>query len=432
MTSVHEPARTPVAANATGRPRLPAGAWASDIAVALALLAVLVVIFPAEHPLTIVGNFAMVASIAWRRKAPMFMLGTITVGGLLVLASSHQMVPGVVVVPLAAYSVARWVPGRSSRWTLLIGGVASVLAPIRWTGTFGPIMSSDTSRLVAIGVLVVMCAGSVIAPYAMGRRVLESVRLMEQRRAAEAEREAHTLAEREQQLRIREAQSRAQIARELHDIVAHSLSVMIVQAEGGRALAGKRPDAAVEALDTIAESGREALSEMRRIVSVLRGAPDGTADYAPTPGVDDIADLVNRAGLPADYRVVGDPEHLPQTLGLTAYRVVQEALTNVLRHAGPDAAVNVTLTYAAGSLVVEVADDGQGSDATSDGQGTGLRGMRERVEAMGGRLTAGPRPHGGFLVRASLPIHAPTPGTPRIAPPRHGHPSTPNPPGSNT
>ncbi len=410
MTSAHEPARTPLASVASRRPSLPPGAWASDIAVSLALLAVLVVIFPAEHHLTVAGNFAMVASTAWRRKAPMFMLGVMTVGGLLVLATSHQMVPGVVVVPLAAYSVARWVPGRSSRWTLLIGGIASVLAPLRWTGNFGPIVSGDTTRLVAIGVLTVMCAGSVVAPYAMGRRVLESIRLVEQRQAAQAERDAHTLAEREQQLRIREAQSRAQIARELHDIVAHSLSVMIVQAEGGRALAAKRPDAALEALDTIAESGREALTEMRRIVSVLRGAPDGAADFAPSPGVDDIADLVTRSGLPADYRIVGDPPRVPQTLGLTAYRVVQEALTNVLRHAGPDAAASVTLTYGHGLVVVEVSDDGRGTDEASDGQGTGLRGMRERVEAMGGRLTSGPRPEGGFLVRASLPITAPTTG----------------------
>ena len=428
MISAHEPARTPVAAAST-RPSLPPGAWASDIAVALALLAVLVVIFPAEHPLTVVGNFAMVASTAWRRKAPMVMLGVVSFGGFLVLASSHQLVPGVVVVPLAAYSVARWVPGRSSRWTLVIGAVASVLAPIRWTSNYGPIVSSDTTRLVAITVLSFMCAGSVVAPYAMGRRVLESVRLMEQRRAAQAEREAHTLAEREQQLRIREAQSRAQIARELHDIVAHSLSVMIVQAEGGRALAPKKPEAAIEALDTIAESGREALSEMRRIVAVLRGSPDVTADYAPTPGLDDIAELVSRSGLRADYRVVGDPARVPQTLGLTAYRVVQEALTNVLRHAGPDATVTVTLTYTPAAVVVDVSDDGRGSDETSDGQGTGLRGMRERVESMGGRLTTGPRPDRGFLVRATLPVGEPTAPPAPVRPPTGGHRPADTPPG---
>lgn len=387
---------------------LPRGGLASDIAVTMGLLAVLVAIFPADSMLSAAGNFLMVASMALRRRAPFVMLALITVGGVLVLIGSNRVVPGVVVVPLAAYSVARWVPGRASRLALIIGAAASMLGPIRWTGSFGPIMTSDLNRLVAIAVLTVMCAGSVLAPYAMGRRVLESVRLLEQRQAAQAEREAHTLAEQEQQLRISEARSRAQIARELHDIVAHSLSVMIVQAEGGRALAAKRPEAALEALDTIAESGREALSEMRRIVAVLRGSPTEDADYSPTPGLGDIPDLVARSGVRAELRVIGDPPHVPQTLGLTAFRVVQEALTNVLRHAGPGATASVTLTHERGRVRVDVSDDGRGADAASDGHGTGLRGMRERVEAMGGRLTTGPRPEGGFLVRAELPF-VPTP-----------------------
>jgi len=391
-----------------GRPTLPRGDLASDIAVTMALLAVLVAIFPADSLLSAVGNFLMVASMALRRRAPLVMLTIITVGGTLVLIGSDKLVPGVVVVPLAAYSVARWVQGRESRLALVIGAIGSMLAPIRWTGSYGPIMTSDLTRLVAIAVLTVMCAGSVLAPYAMGRRVLESVRLIEQRQAAQAEREAHALAEQEQQLRISEARSRAQIARELHDIVAHSLSVMIVQAEGGRALAAKRPEAALEALDTIAESGREALSEMRRIVAVLRGSPTEDADYSPTPGLADIPDLVARSGVRAELTVVGDPPHVPQTLGLTAFRVVQEALTNVLRHAGPDATASVTLTHGPGLVVVDVADDGRGADAASDGHGTGLRGMRERVESMGGRLAAGPRDDGGFLVRAELPF-VPTP-----------------------
>ena len=403
MSAAPPPTPAP-AASGPGRLSLPRGGLMSDIAVTMALLAVLVAMFPADSALSALGNFLMVASMALRRRAPLVMLTLITAGGTLVLVGSDKVVPGVVVVPLAAYSVARWVPGRASRLALVIGAVASMLAPIRWTGSYGPIMTSDLTRLVAIGVLTVMCAGSVLAPYAMGRRVLESVRLLEQRQAAEAEREAHTLAEQEQQLRISEARSRAQIARELHDIVAHSLSVMIVQAEGGRALAAKRPEAALEALDTIAESGREALSEMRRIVSVLRGSPTEDAEYSPTPGLADIPDLVARSGVRAHLTVVGDPPHVPQTLGLTAFRVVQEALTNVLRHAGPDASAAVTITHGPGQVVVDVADDGRGADAASDGQGTGLRGMRERVESMGGRLTVGPRPDGGFLVRAVLPF----------------------------
>ena len=403
MTAVQPPARTP--ADPGREPAsLPRGALASDVAVTLALLALLVAIFPADSALSAVGNFLMVASMALRRRAPLVMLALITVGGALVVASSEQVVPGVVVVPLAAYSVARWVPGRASRLALVIGAAASVLAPIRWTGSYGPIMANDLRRMLAIGVLAVMCAGSVLAPYAMGRRVLESVRLLEQREAAEAERQAHTMAEREQQLRISEARSRAQIARELHDIVAHSLSVMIVQAEGGRALAAKRPEAALETLDTIAESGREALSEMRRIVAVLRGGPTDDAEYAPAPGLAEIPDLVARSGVRADLQVIGDPPHVPQTLGVTAFRVVQEALTNVLRHAGPDATASVTITHDPGRVVVDVADDGHGADAASDGLGTGLRGMRERVESMGGDLTAAPRPEGGFLVRAVLPL----------------------------
>jgi signal transduction histidine kinase len=206
-------------------------------------------------------------------------------------------------------------------------------------------------------------------------------------------------------------EERARIARELHDIVAHSLSVIVVQAEGGRALAAKRPERAAEVLGTIAETSREALEEMRRMVQLLRsgnGEPEKAA-YLPTPGLEDLADLVRKTSEIAQFTVFGAVPKVSRALGLSAYRIVQESLTNVLKHAGPDAVARVTVAYTAEAVEIEVSDDGRGASAGSDGLGHGLQGMRERVALHGGTFTSAPRPEGGFTVRARLPYaHEPS------------------------
>jgi signal transduction histidine kinase len=181
---------------------------------------------------------------------------------------------------------------------------------------------------------------------------------------------------------------------------------MIVQAEGGKAMAAKKPEAAVTALTTIAEAGREALTEMRRIVGVLRAGPQGedTPDYAPAPKLADIPDLVARTTDRAKLEITGVAPPGSETLQLTVYRVVQEALTNFLKHAGPDAHATVSLQYQPTSIAFDISDDGAGEAAATDNPGHGLKGMQERVVSMGGWVTTRPLTQGGFQVRGVIPL----------------------------
>ena len=342
----------------------------------------------------------MVASLPMRRDHPLLMMTLVALGGAIQFIFVPFPVLSIFIVPIASYSVARWVDGHQSRWVLWVGALGSVIGPMRWqlTITAGYDPTSGTPWVLLI------CAGLVLTPYAVGRRLRESALIDSQQRIAKAQRYRAILAEREQQARVAEERTRNEIARELHDIVAHSLSVMIVQAEGGKALATKKPEKAPEVLDTIAETGREALVEMRRIVGVLR--QDTDADYSPSPGLAEIPELVEKSGVKVTFTVTGQEPVVSQALGLVAYRVVQEALTNVLKHAGPGAHASVTLAYSPTAIHVEIVDDGYGDAVQGDGRGHGLQGMRERVTSMGGRLSAGPRKEGGFCVMAKLPVQA--------------------------
>ncbi len=198
---------------------------------------------------------------------------------------------------------------------------------------------------------------------------------------------------------------RARIARELHDVVAHAMSVMVVQAGAARTAIDRSPAAAEAALRRIEETGRDGLGEMRRLLGILR--PDDAADLAPQPDLDRLDELLEtmrHAGLRVEALIEGDRRALPPGVELTAYRLVQEALTNVLKHAA-DAHARVVLRYGGQALDVEVMDDGPGPlpDGTDAG-GRGLIGMRERVELFGGSLETGARPGGGFVVRARIPV----------------------------
>jgi signal transduction histidine kinase len=195
----------------------------------------------------------------------------------------------------------------------------------------------------------------------------------------------------------------------MHDVVAHGLSVIVVQADGARYAAANDPAAATEALGTISDAGREALDEMRRMLGVLRAGPEAVAASGtrPQPRLPDLATLVEEAraaGLPVRAQLPDPAVAVPDGTALTAYRVVQEALTNVRKHAGRDASVTLHVVVAEDALDVVVEDDGDGSAAPDDGRGLGLLGMRERVAAHGGTLDAGPRVGGGFSVAARIPL----------------------------
>jgi signal transduction histidine kinase len=219
-------------------------------------------------------------------------------------------------------------------------------------------------------------------------------------RAMRAERE------REDRARVAVAEERARIARELHDVVGHSVSVMTVQAAGVRRLLRPEQEREREALLTVERTGREALAEMRRMVGVLR-RPEEAPALAPQPSLEHVDRLIEQAreaGLPVELRVQGKACELPAGVDLTAYRLVQEGLTNALKHARATRA-EVLVDYGDGAIEVIVSDDGTGV-GNGEGGGHGLVGMRERVSVYGGELDAGPKPGGGYRLRARLPLGA--------------------------
>lgn len=218
------------------------------------------------------------------------------------------------------------------------------------------------------------------------------------------ERAAHAERVREEEARLAVAEERARIARELHDIVGHSVSVMTVQAAGVRSLLRPEQERAREAVTVVEQTGREALAEMRRLVGVLR-RPEESPALAPQPSLEHVDKLVSQAleaGLPVELRVEGDPVELPAGVDLTAYRLVQEGLTNAVKHANAQHA-EVVVRYSNGQVELTVTDDGSG-DGGGDSGGHGLVGMRERVSVYGGELDAGPLPQGGYRLHATLPV----------------------------
>jgi signal transduction histidine kinase len=238
-------------------------------------------------------------------------------------------------------------------------------------------------------------AGAWFVGFILRRRALQTVEL--RRRAEEAER-----AREDEEIRA-VVDERARIARELHDVIADSVSVMVVQAAGVRRLLPVEQERERQALETVVKTGRQALAEMRRLLGVLRTEAD-RPELVPQPGLTTIRQLVEQvrnAGLPVELEVEGDPVELAPGIDLAAFRIVQEALTNTLRHAGP-AHAWVRVRYAADELELTIANDGE--TAAPDSGGYGLVGMKERVNLYGGKLEAGPRDGGGFSVSARLPL----------------------------
>jgi signal transduction histidine kinase len=220
-----------------------------------------------------------------------------------------------------------------------------------------------------------------------------------------AERAAHLEWEHAAEARRAVAEERTRIARELHDVVAHRVSMMTVQAGAAKTVASEDPEGALQAMEAVEEAGRQALSELRHLLDVLR--PETEVDgLGPQPSLGDVPRLVEQfeeAGLDVSLTMDGALTDLPAHVALSAYRIVQEALTNVLKHAGPSARTEVRIRTDDHSVAIEVIDDGHGATILP-GSGQGIVGMHERAHLLGGSLEAGPRPDGGFQVVAHLPV----------------------------
>lgn len=303
-----------------------------------------------------------------------------------------------------AYTVAAVGAAWASRLVLAVAPVAGVLATLRWgKADWGDARVVALQSLLSTLVFVLSWGiGSAVRTRRAYWRQLEE-------RAAHLEKECET------QERIAVSAERARIARELHDLVAHSMSVMIVQADGASCAIDSAPGQARQALDTIALTGRHALDEMHQVVGLFQDDAAGAGEKATPPvGLDELERAVQQsrsAGLPVDFQVEGSQRAFSEEAGLTVYRLLQEALTNTRKHAGPAARATVRLTYFDPDIEILVEDDGRGETHSfsekreKDGHGHGLLGMRERIALLGGQIEQGNRPGGGFRIWARLPLH---------------------------
>ncbi|PRY17357.1 sensor histidine kinase [Kineococcus rhizosphaerae] len=333
----------------------------------------------------------MTLPLAVRRRFPEVSGGLVAVFGLVQLLLPSPSYANVAVL-VSVFSLAGYARPWASRAGLLLGLAGAVICSVRYFPvTVGGVVL--LSFLIGFSVLASWSLGSLRRAQRQNELALvERARLLEN--------------ERENESRMAATTERQRIAREMHDVVAHSLSVIIAQADGGRYAATADPQVAVQVLETISGTGRQALTDMRNLLGVLRTGPGD--DRAPQPDAAMIGDLVEQvraSGLPVSAEVTGERRDLPPAIGLAAYRIVQESLTNVLKHAGPRARTRVRVRWEDDGLRLEVDDDGRGAAAMvqpSPG-GQGLVGMSERARLHGGTVLSGPRPGGGFSVRARLP-----------------------------
>ncbi len=348
---------------------------------------------PGPRPVNAALLLLITLPLAWRRRAPLAVVGIVAAASAVQAVffdrSSQPSTQLWLAVLIALYSVA----AHGERRDALLGGAlvaAGTLAiDVRHLAAGERSLGEAMSEWVLFG-----------GVWLLGR-YLHGWRLRARRQEARAD---QLELDREERARAAVAQERSRIARELHDIVAHGISVMVVQARGGRRVLTLDPDEAREAFGAIESTGRQALTELRRLLGMLRQLDEQPA-LAPVPSLRRLGELVEQvqeAGLPVKVTVQGEAVELPPGLDLSAYRIVQEALTNALKHAGP-ATAQVVVRYRQADLELEISDDGSGA-AGGDGTGQGLIGMRERVALYGGELHSGQRAEGGYLVRACLPL----------------------------
>ena len=324
----------------------------------------------------------MTAPLAWRRRTPLGVV-VVVMGAFAAQSLILDPTPDVELIPalVAVYSVA----AHGERWIAFAGGAVGLVGGVIWLGIGDFLLP------------IVMFGGAWLAGRLVHKRQLFAQAFAERARVLERERDANA--------RLAAAEERVRIARELHDAVGHSVSVMVVQAGAERLALGEERPATRDALLAIERTGREALAEMSRLLGILRKEGEGLA-LAPRPSldyVDALVETVRDAGVPVEVQIEGERTSLPPGVDVSAYRILQEALTNVVKHAGP-ARVQIVVGYGAAAVEVEVTDDGEGP-REGDGPGYGLAGMRERVELHGGTLEVGRRNGGGFTVKARLPLN---------------------------
>jgi signal transduction histidine kinase len=392
--------------------RLRAHPWLADAALAVLLFAGSANAYTGQAAVIPVSA-ALAGAVLVRRRFPVAALAaSVAIGTAQVIVgigpafTNNPLQPtfadaGILVL---LYTVAALRPRQLSLAGLAACVMLFVAAMLRWNP--GPVQAERPLEFVVVFVtyaLMPVCAWVLGDSMAHRRAYLAALR----ERAVRAE------AERDAQAQIAAAAERARIARELHDVIAHSLSVMVAQADGGRYAFEAEPERSRQALADIGDTGRQALTEMSHLLGVFKSGEEAPA-FAPTPGVADITTLVGQAreaGTRVSYTVEGAARPIPAGISLTLYRIAQEALTNVRKHAGPGATVTVTLRYGRAEALIRVADTPVASNLPRFGAPTsvmknGLAGMRDRVGLYGGTLTAGPCAGGGFEVAARLPLPA--------------------------
>jgi signal transduction histidine kinase len=372
-------------------------------------------------PLAVLLTLCQTVPVTWRRRAPYAVLAASTAAAVIHMALGYKPTFAEAAMVVALYTVAAHRPRRQALLAAGLFGVAMVGYGVIADRLY-PASIEDNLQIWA---LTFVQFGAAFFLGDLQKRRLANMAKLEALNAQLAE---------EQELRSRwaVAEERARIARELHDVVAHSVSVMVVQAGAARRTLATSPAQATTALGQIESTGRQALVEMRRLLGLLRDGDHEDAALTPQPGLahlESLAEAAREAGLPVEVEVEGEPRPLPAGIDLSAYRIVQEALTNSLKHAGP-ARARVRVCYGREALEVQVSDDGAGHSAPArdgaglamvrlrpggllevtspaapaGGGGNGLIGMRERVAMFGGSLEAGPRPGGGYRVAAHLPL----------------------------
>jgi signal transduction histidine kinase len=381
------------------RPLLADAALAAAVA-ALAVITGLAIVAPAARwtppPLAIVGwGIALAAPLVLRRRYPLAVLGVVTVHFPFYWAVGQvNEIASWLVLGIAVYSAAAFGDPRRGRWVLgvcLLAITGLALLPAH----FAP--SVTVTQMLAVSLFNAM-------PFLLGWSMGLMTRRLREYRATLEERNRQLAVEREANARRAVLEERVRIARELHDVVAHHVSVMGIQAAVARRLFDRSPDEAREAIGAVETASRQAIADLQQLLGVLRRREE-TDDLTPQPSLDRLPELVEqirRAGLGVEVTVTGRPRPLPAGVELSAYRIIQEALTNTLKHARAGRA-EVTVRYDDGTVEVEVVDDGRGPvPGTGADGGKGLVGMRERVSLYGGRLDAGARAEGGFRVAALL------------------------------